>query len=334
MAKKFFNKKVKQKSIIQTKRKTIITIIIISLCIIGIIICFVITSSFNEQLPDNAHIDLQESVNVEINSELPDKDLFFKSLKGITEDKIDIDFDNVKLDTVGIYEVPIKIYGAEYTSKINVIDITKPTLVTKDLTIESGNTYSVNNFVESCSDNSNEECNIEFYTLGVDQNGEPINYSEYTNQGTYEVKISAKDSSGNEIVNTVQLIIGNGQGSVKCDFGTLEYDESNILSYIAGSNGCAIDLNLYQSDSIRKPVTDIANSETTKIQSELNNISDINDTIVISRTINPILNNTGNGLVGYTLLIEAKDNQNNTIASYYLDINGNRHYIINTYNLK
>ena len=42
-------------------------------------------------------------------------------------------------------------------------------------------------------DNSNNDCSLTFYSEGVDEEGKPIDYSKYTNEGTYSIKISAKD---------------------------------------------------------------------------------------------------------------------------------------------
>ena len=75
MAKKFFNQKV------SNKKKTITQIIIISICVVGIVACLLIANYFNKKLPKDAIIEMRDSVAVEVNSELPDKTVFFTKLK-------------------------------------------------------------------------------------------------------------------------------------------------------------------------------------------------------------------------------------------------------------
>ena len=57
----------------------------------------------------------------------------------------------------------------------------------------------------------------------------------------------------------------------------------------------------------------------------------------LKRDIKPVLNTTGNGLVGYTiemtLALRYSEGNEEIIAKYYLDTNGKRHFSINTYNL-
>ncbi len=328
MAKKFFKKKV------YNKKRNIINIVIISICIIGVAICFFITSSLSNDPLKNASIVVSESVNVEVHSKLPDSDKFFKELTGVDEKDIEIDFNKVDITKLGSYEVTIEIHGKDFESKVNVIDITAPELILKDVRIESGDKYEVTDFLENCSDNSKETCKLEYLTNSVDQEGKEIDYTKFTKNGTYEIKIVAKDSSNNQTIKSAKLIIGESKETISCEYGSLEYDSNNILAYIAGSNNCALDLNLYQTDSIRTPVIELADAETNKLKNDINEIDDLTAELTVNRTINPILNTTGNGLVGYTVFMEVTDSTGNIIVNYYLNIDGNRVYVNNPYNLK
>ncbi len=337
MAKKFFNNKV------YNKKKNIITIVILSLCVIGVVVSFIVTATLMNKPPEDAIIKLHNSIDIEINTKIPENDIFFEELKNVDTSKIEIDSSDIKIDTLGKYTAEVKIYNEKHDVTVNVIDLTKPVLVTKDYTIQIGESYSTQDFVDNCSDNSKEKCNINFFEDGIDELGNPIDYSLFTELGTYEIKIVASDGSKNQSVESANLIITQGENpepdpepdpEPTCNFGNLEYDEKYILAYIIGNNNCAIDLNLYQNEEIRKPVIDIAEAETTKLKTDINAISGLSENITINREINAILNLTGNGVVGYTLFIEVLEADGSVIVKYNLNLDGNRVYIDNPYNLK
>jgi hypothetical protein len=72
---------------------------------------------------------------------------------------------------------------------------------------------------------------------------------------------------------------------------------------MVGDNGCALDLNLYHDETIRQSILSIANTETKKIQSEVNSISGIDGSLTVNRNINAVLNKDAIGFVGYSLYI-------------------------------
>ncbi len=327
MAKKFFKNKV------YNRKKNIINIVIISLSVIGVIICFIITSTLTNRAPENAVIELHKSLDIEINSELPKQDLYFEELKNVEEDKIEINTKDIDITKLGKYTAELKIYNEKHDVTINVIDTTIPNLTVKDISIEIDEKYSANDFLDKCSDNSKEECNITFYSDGINENGEKLDYSGYTNPGTYEIKISAKDSSGNQTIESAKLTINGDVTTPVCSFGDLNYDTTYTLAYIVGNNNCAIDLNLYQNEEIRKPVVDIATTDTNKLKTQINAIKGLANNITINRTIDAILNTAGSGVVGYTLFIEVKDGNGQVIVSYNIDLNGNRVYKENPHNI-
>ena len=331
MAKRFFNKRVK------SKKNKLISGLVIFLCIIGIIICILITRTFSSDNPkETIKIKVQDYVSVNQNTKLPEKYLFFKELEGIKEEAIKIDMSKVKLDTLGDYEITIIIDKKEYKSIVKVVDLIKPELKLKEIVIKENEKYNVESFIESCKDNSKSDCKISFYKDSLDQNSKPIDYSNYKKKGEYDIKIIATDVNGNETIQTTKLIIGNKTTTVKpttCKYGTDEYNTSNVLTHSVSTNGCALSLDLYQNTTIRKAMDNIANNETEKIKMAVDDIKGLQNNIVINKNIDAILNKTGNGFVGYNLYVEVISGDK-TVVSYYLKENGSRVYIENPYNIK
>lgn len=331
MAKKFFNKRV------NSKKRNIINAIIIIVAIIGIIICFMITKNLSKTSDSPSQeviVTLQEEISRDINSGAPDTDVYFLELSGISESDIIVNYDNVDFSTLGSYEVYVTVLDEEYVVLLNVVDVSSPELIVESVTIEEGSTYSYNDFVTSCSDNSGEECILSFSTGGVDEEGDSVDYSSFTSSGTYTIVILAKDASGNETYKTTNLIIGeNSTNSNVCSYGSDSYTNSYILSYSVSNNGCAISLNLYQSSSIREPMETIADNESEKIKTDIDSISGLTSNIIINRSITAILNESGDGFVGYSLYMEVTTDDGDIIVSYYLNEDGSRVYILNPYSL-
>lgn len=239
-------------------------------------VCIIMIVLFSNRKPDNATIEIRDVVTVEINSEIPDKTLFFSELQNVKEDEIDVSFAEADLTKVGEYPIEIKLRGETYESKLAVVDTQAPNLMAKNYSIAVGGTYEANDFVESCSDNSGEDCIIEFYALGMDQEGTTIDYGSYTEEGTYTVQIIAKDSSGNATTATsARLTIGESgeiQIPTSCNYGNSEYDSSQyILGVNVTQNGCALDLNLYQDEKVTAPAYALADADTERLQKRLAN---------------------------------------------------------------
>lgn len=85
-------------------------------------------------------------------------------------------------------------------------DETPPTLEIKDLTLTQGKSYNVYSFLENCSDNKSEKCNITFASEEM---------GSYSEIGTYEIEIIAKDEKENETRQKAALTIAvEGQEQV------------------------------------------------------------------------------------------------------------------------
>lgn len=331
MSRKFFNQRV-------NGNKTAVHIVIIGLCVIGVLICFVLANNFRKRNNKSATIKMRESVAVEVNSDLPDLSLFFTELEGVSESDINISYADVNIAQVGEYPITIKIKKEKYNSKLIVLDTISPELTVKDVKINPGSSYTAKDFVSSCKDNSKEDCQINFYSLATDQDGNRINYENYTAEGTYKIQIIASDSSENTTIEEATLTIGTGtsteqpQYPTNCKYGNGQYDSNaNILSTNVTENGCALDLNLYQDPNVLASANKIIENESEKLKKEFSKLNVEGERILNSNT-EAILNSEGKGIVGYSIHIEVVVG-GEIVESYFVDINGNRIFSINKYNL-
>lgn len=192
------------------KKKKILTITtIIVIVLLGItLFIFLEKKDIKEKESSNIQtkeekINIKENVEVEINSEVLNIKDFFEN-SNFSDEEINY-FENdkkIKFDTkynkIGSFKVVIKINDKNYETTLNVVDKLAPTLKLKELTITLGDKFEINSFVESCTDNSKEDC-----ILSYKEN------KKYTKAGTYDVTIIAKDKSDNVAEETTKLIIKN-----------------------------------------------------------------------------------------------------------------------------
>lgn len=333
---KFFNQKVKKgrsKTKSNNNKVLLISIIaVVAVIIIGVLICVFFRDSH-----DDAIVKIRDIIAIEVNNENVDKNLFFEQLENVKEKDIKITYKNVDFSEIGTYDVVIKIYGKKYNSKIQIVDTEVPELVIKDVKINLGESYKANDFVKSCQDNSNKECIIDFYDLSLDQNGEKIDYRNYTKEGSYEILIVASDASGNK-TSPMKATLTIGKTSevkpITCKYGNAEYDTTNILAVNVTKEGCALDLNLYNDENVLAPVNELIKSENEKIKKELSKINLGVKNIHVNSETATVLNTTGKGVVGYTLKFTVsieKNNNEEVIEEYYININGGREFITNKY---
>ena len=191
MSKKFFYNKVYNP---QRTRMIIYTAVGGVIFLIAIIIIIAICISNGKAYTCDDHIVKQKSnIYVEINSELPDKKEFFEELKCVKEKAIKLNSKSINLKKLGDYEAIIKIKKDTYKVNVKVIDSMAPKLVAKNASIKFGTSYNANSFLESCEDNSKEACQVSFYNVIK-------NYEDITAIGKHDIKIVAKDSSGNQAI--------------------------------------------------------------------------------------------------------------------------------------
>ena len=341
MAKKFFHDKV------YNPKKTIINIVIIGACIIGVIVCFIITSSLDVEDHSNkgGNLSIKAEATVEINEKF-DNRIFFSKIDNVDVSDIEVKFPiNYDIKKVGKYNVTLVIDKKNYETVLNVVDTTKPNLVLKNLEKESNQSYTAKDFVSSCTDNSLDECKIEFFQNSIDENGNSIDYSKYREKGTYLIKISATDESGNSITKEATLTIGkNETGSGNndlpevCKYGNTEYDTKNhLLAVDITDHRCAVSLDLYKSEEMTANINKLMDAETERIKKDVANLN-IEGTLSLNRKITAVINTSGNGIVGYELqmivTLTKKDNTISTVVNYKINKNGERVFETNPYNLK
>ena len=331
MAQKFFNQKVKNRKGNKTK---IIIIVVCLIVIIASLIIFITTKS-HKKGNQNQKIVLRDQISLEINSKIPDKDIFFKELANVDENDIKIDYSNIDFKNIGNYTAIVELYNKKYKVKVNIVDTIAPNLVVKNITINKGEKYKATDFVTSCTDNSNKECKIDFYNVSLDENGNKIDYSKYEKEGTYDVQIIATDEAKNHTIKKVKLIIGTNTKPKpnNCKFGNNEYDKDNYtMSLDISTNGCALESKVNQNENILKEIDKIYENETNKLLKEFK-LLNINDDLVLKRNRIEIPNKEKTGIVGYQIEITITIN-NEIKEKYTLNSDGTRNYSINKYNLK
>lgn len=337
MAKKFFYNRV-----YNTKR-TIINIVIIGICIIGIIVCFIITSNFQgeDHTTPEKTLNIKNEVTIEINQTYS-KEIFFSKIENVDLNEIKVSYDNnYNIAKVGKYKVTLNINGKNYYSTLKVVDTNKPELKTKEVTIKENESYVAKDFVINCTDNSNEQCNISFYTEGVDEEGNKIDYSKYKDAGTYTVKIAASDASGNQSVEEESLIIKKSNGTIipstkTCKYGDDTYDtDNNIIAISVATDHCAVNKDLWNDQSMTKDINKIMETESIRIQKDIYTLN-IKGIPALVRNIFAVVNSSNIGFVGYELnmvVTITNNGKSEVVADYKLDSKGKRVFSINKYNL-
>lgn len=347
MAKKFFYNKV-----YNTKR-TIINAIIIGVCVIGVIICFILVSSFEgeDHSVKTGNVSIKSEVTVEVNEEF-ENDIFFIKIENFDIEDIKINYElDYDISKIGKYDVTIVINDKNYSTVLNVVDTTMPELTLKNLEIEKNKTYTANDFVTSCSDNSKKDCKISFYKEGIDEDGNSVDYSKFSTEGTYQVKIAAEDEAGNQTIKETTLKIGSGKTQTgnsngntgtgtttptTCKYGDNKYDTNNYLIAVdITTNKCAVSLDLYKDESMTKEINKLMDSETTSIKKDVEALN-LTGTLALNRKVTAVINTSGSGIVGYELLMTVtitNKGKSETVVEYKVNNNGKRVFITNPHKL-
>ena len=219
--------------------------------------------------------ELKEELYIESGSTIPEAVDFFKTLENIDIDDIKViypedfeisydtslcseeeieeldkneDYDSHEcvtktLRTPSTYGITLIVLDKEYTVNLIIQDTQAPVISAKNLEIYYGNTYQVNDFIQFCVDASS-ECQVAFYDKDVDDNGNVIDYAQYTNPGTYQIRIYAKDKFDNvsepvtvsltivEVESALYIVTfdsngGSTVGSIKAPDGTAIVEPEN-----------------------------------------------------------------------------------------------------------
>lgn len=344
MAKFFYNK------VYNTKR-TIINLVIIGVCIIGVIICFIITSNFQGENHNTkgGEVSLKKESTIEVNEKFT-KEIFFSKIENVNLDDIKVTYpDDFDVSKVGTYTINLEISNKPYTTTLVIVDTIKPEMTLKTITINEGETYNPKDFVESCTDNSEKECQITFAQNSLDEDGNTIDYSVFKDIGSYSIKITATDNANNENTQETTLNIvkrgteitdpetpNNPDTPTNCKYGNGEYDTSSYLIAVpVTNNGCAISLDLYKDSQTASGINKLMETETVRIQKDVNALN-LKGTPTLNRKVTAVINTSGDGIVGYELkmtVIITNNEKSETVADYKIDSNGKRVFTTNPYNL-
>lgn len=348
---RFFNGKVKKDRTSLIKYCVIgvgVLIIIILLCAIG---C----------RPTNNYNDLfklkEDGVTIELGDYVPEATEFFEEIDDYPfVDKLKVEYDTEKCDTNKIGECDITITGIDidpFATKLYIKDTTAPELELKEaIQIDVNQEYTADDFVYECYDNTDSECKIYFYTEATDENGEPIDYSLYKNNGTYKIQIVAEDESGNKSKpQESELIIGTGIiGDMTCSYGNLTVSPSRVkfpIAVIVGDEyeNCAIDRNLWDSVTTQVPANDLYTTDYNRLKDQMGDVLKKNfpkgANIKVYPNFISVLNDSLTGLVGYGIYVKVYvaepdkqiDLDENLVMSYYINSDGSRLYTTNKYKI-
>ena len=346
---KFFNGKVRK------DRGTLIKYGIVAAGVLLIIILFVLIAAGKNKDGDVV-LELKDSIDVEVNGEWPSTLDYFSKFENFDENLVEIgDFD---ITTVGEYTVTVTADG-QGTAEIivNVVDTIAPELTLQNVEIETGGIYAIEDFIDTCTDNSDGECIVEYYSESIDQNGNPIDYSSFTADGKYLIKIIAKDESGNTIEppKEAQLTIGTGETQVQptvCNYGDLTVNTEThyypIAVVVGDQNAnCALNRDLWDSASVQNPVNRFYEEDYTRLKNQITEILKEEypngAKIVAYPHYIAVLNADLRGLVGYAIYVkvyvadssttEQVDSDENLKVAYYLRSDRSRDYEVNKFDL-
>lgn len=214
------------------KKKILIITTIIVIVLLGItLFIFLEKKDIKEKESSNIQtneekINIKENIEVEINSEVLNIKNFFEN-SNFSDGEINyfesdkkIKFDT-KYNKIGSFKVVMKINDKNYETTLNVVDKLAPTLKLKELTITLGDKFEINSFVESCTDNSEEDC-----ILSYKEN------KKYTKVGTYDVTIIAKDKSDNVVEETTKLIVKNKKTTNETQTNNNNNNNNNKVKFV------------------------------------------------------------------------------------------------------
>lgn len=348
---KFFNGKVKK------DRTSLIKYTIIGIGIFVIIILFIIIAvrgNGNSNSSDAELVLKKDGVTIEIYDEYPQATDFFKTIdKYDYSDSLVANYDECDNSKVGTCKV--KITGTDIDpikTKLHIVDTTPPELEVQELYLEVGETYKPEDFVSYVEDNSMTEVTILFYESDEDEYGDPIDYSSYTEDGTYKIKIYAKDENGNSTnPQETVLVIGNGVNTGTCEYGNLTIDDKQVnfpIAVIVGDEetGCALNKDLWDDATTQIPANDMYNAEYNRLKSQMTSVLKEHypngANIKVKPSFITVLNKSNKGLVGYGIYIKVYigasgqqiDVDENLVMSYYLKPDGTRQYTQNKYNVE
>lgn len=206
------NKKVKKKM----NKNTLI--IIIALAVV-ILVCggyWVYNNLLNKPVIltlRNLTLELGEKVPTEINK-------YVDKMEG-KESDYSLNLSSIVEDEVGVYNYTVTYKRQSKTGTVTIEDTTIPKLTLKDVTVKIGDEVKIEDFIEACEDESN--CTYAFE--------DEIDTKMTENTGTYDLRIIAKDESGNETTQVAKLIVteeGASGGNSAVSTDSLEFTAKTV----------------------------------------------------------------------------------------------------------
>ncbi len=190
-------------------KKSVRIILIIGICGVIVLTPILLYNQLSKNYQKNyenkgkeipKELKIKDNITLEINSPfLGINDLFPEAIDESYEIKYYVNALEVNIssyDKVGTYEVIVNIGDKTYQTTLTIQDTTKPELKLKEVTINEGETYKIEDFIENCTDNSGDTCVFEYQ-----------NQENYSKEGTYDITIIAKDHSNNQVSEATKLII-------------------------------------------------------------------------------------------------------------------------------
>lgn len=301
----------------------------------------------------------KETYDIEIYAELPKVNEIVENYEDVKTNNDHITYEDKNLNEnkyteIGKYNAIIFVNNKEYSTVINIVDSKGPELEVKDLTINEGNSYKINDFIASCTDNSLSEC-VYKYTDNANENK--------TTPGTYMIEIVATDKYGNEsgkkiaklTIKAKEVKPSNqtkptnqtkpsnqtkpGNQTTKpveqksqeptCEFGSLNFTDKLPIGYSVLSNNCPIDKQNAKSDTYAKRAKQLSDEDIEKLKQDFKD-KNINLSADLQIDINPAFNDENKGLLGYTILVTIKDRATKDVkVQYALRQDKSRMYTVN-----
>ncbi len=281
-----------------------------------------------------------QEIKISIFDKVPTVDKFITNIDKFKDKKLTISYDENKLvvdhyEEVGEYIVNITVDDKTYTSKLTVEDILPPELLLKGMMIDEGTTYSINDFVSKCEDNSKKDCVIKY---------SEDKYSNITAPGTYDIKITATDINNNSVEKVAVLTINKKaepqptptptptpKPANVCKYGDGSYNNDIVLTYNIVKNNCAQDPTIaYTNNTYIDKAEKMGIEEEKKLREDLQK-KKLNIVINLQWDAYPVFNSTNSGLVGYTVKFFLTSGSKKT--EYALKSDGTRSFKSNDFGL-
>ena len=346
----------------------LITLIVVSVVgIISIILLVVLFAGNNQPTVTCNPPVLKQSVEIELDAKAPGKLAYFDQIDEncYPESKIKVDDSQLKTNQLGQYTVKISIDKDKKDVTVVVSDHTPPVLklkkqvvlrINSNLVDNNGISYNVDDFVDSCEDNSKAPCTYKF----TDDK-----YLSLHELGVYPLKIEAYDTSNNvseEKTSYLFILTEDAEAPADdyCVFGSTKYDSANsYVGYDLTEYDCAVSKSDFRSARVVAKVDKKTASETKKLRSQLSLIPNVGANFVTKKCYSAIYNEENTGLVGFSVRLttiavtsetdntgeydrEKYENQcdaaansddSTLIVDYYLLADSSRHYLSDPYNI-